>query len=131
AAEHWGARLATMYATSATAVGVEFVQDQLTKLSEQGDEQLRLMRRMVDALERIAARQDLVQEPQDVGTSERGHMTRITSGTEQPDVGLSYTAAAGGADHPPCLEVPTMTAPTAPVLLCTQRIEIPTMNAEF
>src|SRR5690606_11360669 len=33
--------------------------------------------------------------------------------------------------HPPCLEVPTMTAPTAPVLLCTQRIEIPTMNAEF
>ncbi|ROT27197.1 hypothetical protein [Micromonospora sp. HM5-17] len=24
-----------------------------------------------------------------------------------------------------------MTAPTAPVLLCTQRIEIPTMNAEF
>lgn len=61
AGEQWGARLATMYATSATAVGVEFVQDQLTKLIEQGDEQLRLMRRMVDALERIAARQDLVQ----------------------------------------------------------------------
>lgn len=26
-------------------------------------------------------------------------MTRITSGTEQPDVDLSHTAAAGGADH--------------------------------